>query len=140
MQIPETLTKLCQPELMIENNTETYKEHINFTRDDEIIQFNQSSGCISATKESLLIDIVMDDKQETIAMRRTIGTDAEEDPMGYENETLIRSVSNTVIYEDNFFDKHGVEIETDITIFLNGIEIGLALLNLNYVVCSRSKD
>ncbi|KOB73806.1 Uncharacterized protein OBRU01_10130, partial [Operophtera brumata] len=121
--IPKSLTKLCNPELMIEGKIETYKEHINnyTTTDDNSTQFNQSSGCISATKKSLLIDIVMDDIQETIAMKRTIGTDAGEDPMGFENETLIRSVSNTAIYEDNFFDKNDVGMDNDMTIFLNDI-------------------
>lgn len=106
---------------MIEDNVHIYKEQIiNFTRDNHVTQFNEPAGGVAATEKSLLIDIVMDDIHETIAMRRTIGTDAEGDPMGFENETLIRSVSNTIVNDFSFFDKHDVAIENDQTIFLNG--------------------
>lgn len=137
-QIPASLIKLCHPELMVEDGMETYKEHIvNFTRENHVTQYNQSTADVAATKKSLLIDIVMDDIHETIAMRRTIGTDAEGDPMAFEDETLIRSVSNTIVNDYNFFDKHDVGIDNDDTIFLNG-NGELAFINFNYIDHSRS--
>lgn len=41
---------------------------------------------VAATKESLLIDIVMEDANETIALRRTVGTDVFNSISEFENE------------------------------------------------------
>ncbi|KAG6457074.1 hypothetical protein O3G_MSEX010095 [Manduca sexta] len=75
---------------------------------------------ISATEESCFIGIVMDGVEETIALHRTIGTDAEVDIMDMENETLIHDIDNDL---KGFYIRPEVSTENvqSQTIFLNDI-------------------
>lgn len=76
---------------------------------------------IAVTKESHFIDIVTHDVEETIALRRTIGIDAEEDPNDFEQEVVLDSFIN-VTRDDSFCNKHEIATENvqSQTIFLYG--------------------
>lgn len=83
---------------------------------------------IAATKESLLISIITADAEETIALRRTVGIEADNNIID-ENEIEIRSVINELC------TKHHVSTENVLsqTIFLNGkyFTKGFILLMVN---------
>lgn len=89
---------------------------------------NQSTCNISATEESFLVDIVTQDFEETIALRRTIGTDAKVEP-----EIMVKSLGETWSNEidESLCTKHQVSTENvqSQTIFLNG-EVYYILLRM----------
>lgn len=68
------------------------------------IGMDQDYQNISAAEESFFIDIISTDNTETLALRRTIGTDPdflEDNNSVVQSEKLIRSVSNDAM---NVFD------------------------------------
>lgn len=77
---------------------------------------------IAETKESKLIEIITEDTRQIIALQRSIATEADGDSMIFEDEMLIRSVSNTLMNEDDDFDKQNISTENihSQTIFLYG--------------------
>ncbi|XP_063891069.1 uncharacterized protein LOC110379170 [Helicoverpa armigera] len=116
--IPKSLIELCHPELKAEKCIEP--SQVTSPESDNVIVSTIPSCNISATEESFLVDIVMQDFEETIALRRTIGTDAEDTP-----ENIIYSKLDTLSNEldVNLFTKHQVSTENvqSQTIFLNDI-------------------
>ncbi|XP_026728682.1 uncharacterized protein LOC113494504 isoform X3 [Trichoplusia ni] len=116
--IPESLIELCHPELRAEKHV---KEHKVASIPDEsnTVMSNHTSN-ISATEESCHIDIVMQDFEETIALRRTIGTDADESAEVVEKDAVETSSAEI---DENLCTKHEVSTENvqSQTIFLNDI-------------------
>ncbi|XP_026324314.1 uncharacterized protein LOC113233403 isoform X2 [Hyposmocoma kahamanoa] len=75
--IPGSFVALCHPDLKIQANSNFHQPTKVKRRKERIDAVNNLSSDIAATEESVLIDIVMDDMEETIALRRSIGTDAD---------------------------------------------------------------
>ncbi|XP_052754610.1 uncharacterized protein LOC113522915 [Galleria mellonella] len=124
--IPGSLVKLCNPESTKEKDM---SEIQYLTVDDRSISpfiINDDIICenvkISATEESLLIDIVMDNMEETIALRRTIGSDADEALVNLERDTVLGNLAK-VLNDDNSYYKPKVftENSNSQTIFLYDI-------------------
>lgn len=90
----------------------------NIQAEDSIGEVNLESQ-IATTEESLLIDIVTDDKEETIALRRTIGTDADDEPIIFAQERILGSLTN-VMKADSFYYKHETDNVHSQTIFIYG--------------------
>lgn len=86
--------------------------------ESNIVMSNHTSN-ISATEESFHIDIVMQDFEETIALRRTIGTDADASAEVVEKDAFETS---SMDIDENLCTKHEVSTENvqSQTIFLNG--------------------
>uniref|UniRef100_A0A2A4JR26 Small RNA 2'-O-methyltransferase n=1 Tax=Heliothis virescens TaxID=7102 RepID=A0A2A4JR26_HELVI len=115
--IPKSLIELCHPELKADKGIEPFL--VTTADEDDVIVSTIPSCNISATEESCHIDIVMQDFEETIALRRSIGTDADETPVI--TNSKIDTLSNEV--DVNLFTKHQVSTENvqSQTIFLNDI-------------------
>lgn len=108
---------MCQPDLSIPANVNVHHTTKDQRRKGRICTVNDLSSDIAATEESVLIDIVMDDKEETIALRRSIGTDA--DSMDDDKETDVGyKVKNVALYSGLQVKSENVHSQT---IFLNGI-------------------
>lgn len=106
-------------------SVEEKAQNVDILRRDSIhdvnsIEENYLESKIATTEKSLLIDIVMDDREETIALRRTIGTDADDEPALFEQETILGSLTN-VMKADSFYNKHETENVHSQTIFIYGI-------------------
>ncbi|CAH0405786.1 unnamed protein product [Chilo suppressalis] len=85
---------------------------------------NNIDPCVAATKNSLLIDIITEDKEETIVLRRTIGTDADDDLLIFENELDdTRGSMTNVMHIDSACNKvhHESENVNSQTLFLYDI-------------------
>ncbi|KAJ2946610.1 hypothetical protein O0L34_g12669 [Tuta absoluta] len=81
--IPGSLIDLCHSEentLLYSNNSKYQKKEVD----------------IAATEKSVLINIVMDDMEETIALRRSIGTDPDISGEEIDQEQIICNVENEV--------------------------------------------
>ncbi|XP_013183355.2 uncharacterized protein LOC106129367 isoform X1 [Amyelois transitella] len=120
--IPDAYKELCHPDLNLEKKIEEnmkYLTNIDRLNDPGALEISTN---VATTKESLLVDIVMDGLEETIALRRTVGTDADEDPVEFEQEMVLGSLLN-VMRNDSFCNKHDIETENvhSQTIFLNDI-------------------
>lgn len=79
---------------------------------------NNEENTVSATEESYLIAIVMEDMEESIALRRGIATNTDSEPL--ECETVIQCInheSSHKFYEEHVPCTENVESQT---IFLNG--------------------
>lgn len=76
---------------------------------------------IAATKESRLIGIVTDEALETVAMRRTVGTDPGMDSELYEQELELANVTS-IMNDDACYEKapFSTMIINSQTIFLYG--------------------
>lgn len=72
---------------------------------------------IAATEESLLIGIVMEDMEETIALRRSIGTDV--DSIGPLNKEIDNEMKDVAL--DSEFQVKTENVHSQ-TIFLYGIK------------------
>lgn len=114
LQIPGSLIALCTPNLKWDKGAQPLK-----VRNDIITNVVSVPSCISATEESLHIDIIMQDCEETIALRRTIGTESTV-------ETEIKKQCDVEKWGTDFnkelCTKHEVSTENvqSQTIFLNG--------------------
>ncbi|XP_063828933.1 uncharacterized protein LOC135078262 [Ostrinia nubilalis] len=119
--IPEILMDIINMDTCIENKTQDIDvlRRDNFQDVDSIGEVNFESN-IANTEESLLIDIVMDDREETIALRRTIGTEADDETVLFEQETILGSLTN-IMKADSFYDKHETENVHSQTIFIYDI-------------------
>lgn len=84
---------MCHPDLRIKVNSNSHHCTKDKRRKERIDTVNNLSSDIAATEESVLIDIVMDDMEETIALRRSIGTDAVS-PLN--KETGLRKIDHEV--------------------------------------------
>ncbi|XP_053600608.1 uncharacterized protein Hen1 isoform X2 [Plodia interpunctella] len=120
--IPAAFKDLCHPDL---NAEKKLKENMKYLTDVDRLndcETVENTTNVSATEESLLVDIVMDGLEETIALRRTIGTDAEDEPTEFEQETVMGSLLN-VMRNDSFCNNAEIETENvhSQTIFLNDI-------------------
>ncbi|XP_022823813.1 uncharacterized protein LOC111354527 isoform X2 [Spodoptera litura] len=118
--IPESLIELCHPELKADKGGQPRIATNNTTDVSRNIVIANMPGCdISATEESYLVDIVMQDFEETVALRRTVGTDAEEKPIEAKDDT--GSINND--FDETLCPKHEVSTENvqSQTIFLNDI-------------------
>ncbi|XP_037871899.1 small RNA 2'-O-methyltransferase isoform X3 [Bombyx mori] len=113
--IPESLIELCHPEMTLQKDYDKF----HYTQQQEAQAQTQDIGVdqdyqnISAAEESFFIDIISTDNTETLALRRTIGTDPdfrEDNNSVVQSEKLIRSVSNDAM---NVFDIcQAVEVAT----------------------------
>ncbi|KAM3966666.1 hen1 methyltransferase [Aphomia sociella] len=116
--ISESLIKLCHP-----NNTEKYIDNVQHLTVDNRISPNfinsdvGESSNVSAPEESFLINIIMDNMEETIALRRTIGTDADIESDILDKENILGGLVN-IIKDDNFYYKSEIENVHSQTIFL----------------------
>ncbi|XP_075990957.1 hen1 methyltransferase [Anticarsia gemmatalis] len=117
--IPESLIDFCQPVLTAEKGLEKINVLNNIEDVDNIIITNQTNP-IAATKESLLIDIITSDAQETIALRRSIGTEVEYSAESFDKDQE-ELLSNDI--DINLLTHHDVSKENihSHTIFLNDI-------------------
>ncbi|CAG9783215.1 unnamed protein product [Diatraea saccharalis] len=118
--ISPTLIQFCHP------NTENERDSALKESSTDLIELapNNIDDTIAITKESLLIDIITEDNEETIALRRTIGTDAEDDLLIFENEQEhTRGSMTNVMNIDSFNDKpiNGSEEIHSQTLFLYDI-------------------
>lgn len=106
--------------MVIDDAVAVYNERSISSTKDDTVSLNAYS--VSATEKSHVIEIITEGTQETIALRRTIGTDAESEPVGIEEETLIRSVSNNLVNEEINKEKQEITKENvqAQTIFLYG--------------------
>lgn len=107
------MIELCHPELCVQKNMEEFTTEMI---DQSSPVLKPCSSYVAATEESLLIDIIMDDMEETIALRRTIGTDAE-DPIVFEKETKDENPINVAKEEKLIATTENVHSQT---IFLYG--------------------
>ncbi|KAJ8734592.1 hypothetical protein PYW08_013842 [Mythimna loreyi] len=109
--IPGSLIALCTPNL----KTGEGKELLTITNNDRT---NAVPSCISATEECLRIDIITQDCEETMALRRTIATD-----LVAEIERPFNVGKSTHDFDKNLCTKHEVSTENvqSQTIFLNDI-------------------
>ncbi|CAH1643663.1 unnamed protein product [Spodoptera littoralis] len=120
--IPESLIELCHPELKADKG-QSGQPRITTNNTNDVshnIVLANMPGCdISATEESYLVDIVMQDFEETVALRRTVGTDAEEKPIEAKDDN--GSLNND--FDETLCLKHEVSTENvqSQTIFLNDI-------------------
>ncbi|XP_050553191.1 uncharacterized protein LOC118262371 isoform X2 [Spodoptera frugiperda] len=118
--IPESLIELCHPELKADKGGQPRPTTTNIADiSHNIVTTNRPSCDIAATEESCLVDIVMQDFEETIALRRTVGTDAEEKPVDIKDD--VDSLNND--FDETLCLKHEVSTENvqSQTIFLNDI-------------------
>lgn len=112
---------LCRQKFSIDKNVKDvifYKEDKG--QDVDSIGEVQLETTIATTEESLLIDIITDDREETIALRRTIGTDADDEPALFEQEIVRGSLMNVMKADDSFCNKHETENVHSQTIFIYG--------------------
>lgn len=112
---------MCHPDHRIPVNSNSHSSAKDKRRKERVDAVNNLCSDIAATEESVLIDIVMDDMEETIALRRSIGTDA--DSMSPLNkEIVLRKINNEV--KDVALDSE-LQVKTENvhsqTIFLYGI-------------------
>ncbi|KAJ0180985.1 hypothetical protein K1T71_003070 [Dendrolimus kikuchii] len=109
--IPKSLIELCHPEMQVTEDVICTRLQNNSPVDKLICD-------IATTEESFLIDIIMEDHQETISLRRTIATDTND-----EQETLIKSISDHIHTIDSNCGKNEIITENvpSQTIFLNDI-------------------
>lgn len=114
-QIPESFSALCHPDLKSKKATESHKVSDNANK----INLVSISSCISATVESQHIDIITQDYEETISLRRTIATETKVAPEIKRKHNVVNSCDD---FDKNIFTKHQVSTENvqAQTIFLNG--------------------
>lgn len=115
-QIPGSLIELCHADLSIPANSNYQQTTKDKKKKRHIGAVNDLSSDIAATEESVLIDIVMDDMEETIALRRSIGTDAV--TMDDEKEAVMEKGHDTNLDSGLQVKSENVHFQT---IFLNGI-------------------
>ncbi|XP_059054179.1 uncharacterized protein LOC131848374 [Achroia grisella] len=118
--IPESFVKYCHPE-----NKENDISEVQYLTASER-SFSDSiyeNVNVSATEESLLINIVTDDIEETIALRRTIGTNAEDELDILKPCTVLCSMASILKNDNGFCYKSEVNTENihSQTIFLYDI-------------------
>lgn len=107
---------MCHPDLGIQANSNFHYSTKDKRRKERIDAVNNFSSNIAATEESVLIDIVMDDMEETIALRRSIGTDA--DSMSPLNKEIDNEVKDVALDSELQVKTENVHSQT---IFLYGI-------------------
>ncbi|KAH9645784.1 hypothetical protein HF086_012511 [Spodoptera exigua] len=119
--IPESLIELCHPEMKVcqPSGGQPRITTNNIDTNHNVVIAKMPDCDISATEESYLVDIVMQDFEETVALRRTVGTDAEKKLS--EAEYDIGSLNND--FDETMCPKHEVSSENvqSQTIFLNDI-------------------
>lgn len=109
---------MCHPDPKNQSNT-IFHQHTQDKRRKECIDaVNNLSSDIAATEESVLIDIVMDDMEETIALRRSIGTDAAGSSKSSLNKEIDNEVKNLALDSELQVKTENVHSQT---IFLYGI-------------------
>lgn len=107
---------MCHPDVTIQANSNLNYSTKDKRRKERIVAENNLGSDIAATEESVLIDIVMHDMEETIALRRSIGTDA--DSMGPLNEDIGKEVKDIALNNELQVRTENVHSQT---IFLYGI-------------------
>ncbi|KAJ8734235.1 hypothetical protein PYW07_014786 [Mythimna separata] len=114
--IPGSLIALCNPNL----KTGDGKELLCITNDADRTNPVSVPSCVSATEVTLRSDIIVQDCEETMALRRTIGTDLTIEPE-LERQLNVRNSSHD--FDKSLCTKHEVSTENvqSQTIFLNDI-------------------
>lgn len=107
---------MCHPDLKIQANSNFHQPTKVKRRKERIDAVNNLSSDIAATEESVLIDIVMDDMEETIALRRSIGTDV--DSISPLNKKIDNDVKDVALDSELQVKTENVHSQT---IFLYGI-------------------
>ncbi|XP_073967543.1 hen1 methyltransferase isoform X4 [Choristoneura fumiferana] len=117
--IPDSIIELCQPGIRAQKH---YQE-LNLNGEGSSVgAVAVEPSAIAATKESLLIGIITDDALETVAMRRTVGTDPGMDTELYEQELELTNVTS-IMNDDACYEKapFSTRIINSQTIFLHDI-------------------
>ncbi|XP_072935151.1 uncharacterized protein Hen1 [Epargyreus clarus] len=114
--IPRSLIELCYQDL----STEKSEKLINSTICNEDNNIIYSPGNVAATKESFFIDIVTEDIEETIALRRSIATEVDYNSDVVESEAILETVIS-VTKDDSLDFMLPIEAVNSETIFLNDL-------------------
>lgn len=109
---------MCHPDPKVQPNSIFHQHTQDKRRKERIDDVNNLSSDIAATEESVLIDIVMDGIEETIALRRSIGTDAAGSSKSPLNKEIDNEVKNLALDSELQVKTENVHSQT---IFLYGI-------------------
>lgn len=125
-QIPKSLIESCHPEMRVCNSS----ENIFFSNLQNNSFVEKPMYSIAETEKTFFVDIITDDYRETIALRRTVGTDAND-----EQELLLKSISGHSLYNISGKDAIITENVYSQTIFLNGNYIFMSEIEfITYII------